>query len=141
MNDIERIFDYRIADFKFWSLYLHKNQGYLGRCIIFCKRKDALDLVNATKEEMIEFFEIVHKLHNACKILFKVDWFNYAFLGNVVQHLHCHFIPRYSSSREYLGLKFTDEMWGQNYKTDNTLNFSPDLLRTIASDIKTIIKK
>ena len=108
-----------VKEYKHWSLYVAENQGYLGRCVVWCKREDALDLADATPEEREELFEILGQLRVAAQSLFKVDWLNYAFLGNETRHLHCHFLPRYSSERTFAGLIFLDKRWGHNYQTDH----------------------
>src|SRR5438045_1710595 len=77
-----------IKEYKYWSVYIHENQSYLGRLIIWCKREHASDLSEATKEEQQELFLIVRDLREATLKLFSTDWFNYAFLGNETKHLH-----------------------------------------------------
>ena len=84
-----------IKDYKYWTIYVHGNQGYLGRCVIWCKRENALDLTEATPEEREELFIILNNLREALLKVFHPDWLNYAFLGNSMRHLHCHLIPRY----------------------------------------------
>ena len=51
MEDFSR---HKIKDYKYWTVSLHGNQAYLGRCVIWCKREDALDLADATPEEQKE---------------------------------------------------------------------------------------
>ena len=68
-----------------------------------------------TEEEIEEYFKIGRELKRVLSKLFKPDLFNYATLANVAIHLHTHIIPRYKSKREFLGIIFTDEKWGQNY--------------------------
>jgi diadenosine tetraphosphate (Ap4A) HIT family hydrolase len=109
---------YLIKSYHFWEIYIAQNQSYLGRCIIWCKRDNALDLTDASLEEQQELFTVLQDLKNVSTKLFKPDWFNYAFLGNETQHLHGHFIPRYQYPIVFLGMTFKDEQWGHNYKTD-----------------------
>ena len=116
---------YLVKEYTYWSIYVAQNQGYLGRCVIWCKREDALDLAHATADEQQELFKALQELQTACSDLFKPDWFNYAFLGNETRHLHGHFIPRYKEAREFQGTNFTDTLFGKNYKTDATF-ITPD---------------
>ena len=127
---------YQIKEYKYWLVQVHSNQGYLGRCIIWCKRNDALDLSQATKEEQEELFTIIYQLKNALTVAFNPDWFNYAFLGNETKHLHGHIIPRYSRKVEFNGQIFADNNWGHNYKTDPNFITSQILLDAIKSKIK-----
>lgn len=125
-----------INEYKYWTIYINENQGFLGRCIIWCKRKDALDLTDATPEEREELFVVLDKLKVAVSTLYSPDILNYAFLGNITYHLHGHFIPRYKTEREVDGVKFYDKLYGQNYRTDNSFVTSSKVLKTIQNDIK-----
>ena len=94
---------YKIKDYKHWSIFLHQNQGYLGRCVVWCNREDALDLADATPEEQRELFIVLSELGNAIKKAFQPNWLNYAFLGNETRHSHGHFIPRYAKPKVFEG--------------------------------------
>jgi ATP adenylyltransferase len=133
MSDFSK---YLVKDYTYWYIAVHPNQGYLGRCVIWCKRENALDLVDATAEEQKELFFILHGLREATQKVFQPDVFNYAFLGNIERHLHCHFIPRYSSSRQFHGRTFTDERWGQNYQTDESFEVAQDLWGEVRTKLK-----
>jgi len=126
----------KIKDFKYWEVYAAQNQGYLGRCVIWCKREGAEDVEDATKEEWLEFLEIILELKGAVKKAFDADWFNYAFLGNVMRHLHCHLVPRYKSKREFNGFGFEDKLWGHNYKTDRSFETPKELRMAIKEEIR-----
>ena len=125
-----------IRDYKHWLVNVHENQGYLGRCIIWCKREDALDLADATEDEQKELIKIISELREATKRAFQADWFNYAFLGNGTRHLHGHFIPRYSGIREFEGMTFADERWGHNYRTDHDFVTPPEVLEAVRLKLK-----
>lgn len=122
-----------IKEYKYWLINIHENQGYLGRCVIWCKREDALDLADATQEEKEELFIVLKKLKKSSQNCFNPDWFNYAFLGNEVKHLHMHFIPRYSKPKQFMGINFEDKLYGHNYKTDYNFMIPKELLIKIAS--------
>ena len=126
-----------VKGYKHWEIYVHENQGYLGRCVVWCKRDNALDLVDATSEEYIELFLILHNLKEASKSIFQPDWLNYSFLGNETRHLHGHFIPRYAKTKTFMETKFEDKLFGKNYKTDHTFVTPENILITI----KTLYKK
>lgn len=119
-----------IKEYKFWDVYINPNQNYLGRCVIWCKRQDALDLGDATPEEQEELFLVLHNLREASKEAFAPDWFNYAFLGNVTRHLHGHFIPRYGKLKVFMGTTFTDELYGKYPGNVDTyqVGVSPEVL-------------
>jgi len=117
MEDFDK---YKIKDYKYWTIFVHQNQNYLGRCVVWCKREDALDLTDATKEEQKELFFVLNELRKAIKEVFQPDWFNYSFLGNNTQHLHAHFVPRYAKPKVFEGITFEDKLYGHNYKTDQS---------------------
>lgn len=126
-----------VKEYAYWNVYVHHNQGYLGRCVVWCKREDALDMVDATEEEQKELFLILGDLQKACKECFEPDWFNYAFLGNETRHLHGHVIPRYKEPKTFMDISFEDALWGHNYKTDNSFVTSEDLLQEVKNRLKT----
>jgi diadenosine tetraphosphate (Ap4A) HIT family hydrolase len=129
-----------IKEYKHWAIYVHPNQGYLGRCVVWCKREDALDLTDATPEEQSELFLVLRDLKEATKKVFQPDWFNYSFLGNETRHLHGHFIPRYAKPKIFMGIVFEDKFYGHNYKTDHTFVTSEDLLSAVRDKLKEALK-
>jgi diadenosine tetraphosphate (Ap4A) HIT family hydrolase len=133
MNDFSK---YKIKDYNHWSVFIYQNQGYLGRCYVWCNRENALDLTDANLEEREELFVILKELKQALTKAFQPDLLNYLFLGNEIRHLHCHVIPRYENEREFEGKIFKDELWGHSYRSDRSLSFSDDLLEKIRLKIK-----
>jgi diadenosine tetraphosphate (Ap4A) HIT family hydrolase len=111
--------EFEIAVYEYWTLFLHKNQNYVGRVYFWAKRDDNVDIFAITKEERDELFDKVQKVKLAITELSQPDKFNYAGFQNTEEHLHLHIIPRYRSSRMVLGLTFTDERWGENYAPYN----------------------
>lgn len=128
-----------IKDYEYWSVYIAENQCYLGRCTIWCKRENATDMTEATEAEHLEFLLIIKMLKKAVEKAFQADWLNYAFLGNEVQHLHCHFIPRYSSYRLFANMFFLDNRWGQNYLTNKNFITPPNILEAIRLEIQKML--
>lgn len=120
-----------IKEYKHWSVYVHENQGYLGRCVVWCKRSNALDLADATPQEQSELFLVLRDLREAVEKVFEPDKLNYSFLGNETRHLHGHFIPRYSKPKTFMGVVFKDELYGHNYKTDHGFQTSLELLLAV----------
>jgi len=128
-----------VKGYKYWEIYVHENQGYLGRCVVWCKRIDALDLADATPEEQAELFLVLHDLREASKKVFQPDWFNYSFLGNETRHLHGHFIPRYAKLKIFMDIVFEDKLYGHNYKTDHSFNTSAELLAEVKDKLKSVL--
>lgn len=128
-----------IKSYTFWELYIHENQGYLGRCVIWCKRDNAIDLTGATPDEQRELFVVLNDLKKALIVCFNPDWFNYSFLGNKTRHLHGHFIPRYKKSRNFESIVFEDKLFGHSYKTDHTFITSEEVLQKVRDSIKSAL--
>lgn len=136
-NDFSKNF---VKDYKHWIVYVHKNQGYLGRCVVWCKREDALDLADVTKSEQEELFLVLNDLRKASIKCFNPDWFNYAFLGNETRHLHCHFVPRYANPKDFENITFEDKLYGHNYNTDHSFVTSEELLQKVKSILAEALK-
>ncbi len=128
-----------VKSYNHWEIYVHENQGYLGRCVVWCKREDALDLTDATPEEQAELFVVLHELRETSKKVFQPDWFNYAFLGNELKHLHGHFIPRYAQPKQFMDIVFEDTLYGHNYKTDHNFKTSEKLLNHVRDSLKSVL--
>jgi diadenosine tetraphosphate (Ap4A) HIT family hydrolase len=106
----------KIKSYKYWDLYLHENQCYLGRVFVQLKNENGVeDFLDIQGEVREEFFLIGGKVKNALKTLFKPDKMNYAALSNTSPVIHMHIIPRYKDSREFGRVTFKDTRWGQNY--------------------------
>lgn len=124
-----------IKDFKFWSVFIAKNQILPGKCVVWCKRENTLDPADATIEEWSELFSILKGLKAAVLELYQADWFNYTFLGNSTHHLHMHFVPRYKTERTVQGMKFVDKDWGKEYKVDPDFSITSEVLEGIRSEM------
>ena len=135
-NPMEDFSRYKIKEYNYWSIFIHSNQGYLGRCIVWCKRENALDLTDASTEEREELFTILRELRIAIQKVFELDWLNYAFLGNEARHLHGHVIPRYAKPKTFAGVVFEDKLYGHNYKTDHSFSLPNEVLEKIRLSLK-----
>ncbi len=136
MDDFSK---YKIKDYKYWSVFLHKNQDCLGRCYVWCNRENALDLADVKSDEQKEFFLILQDLKKALQKIFQPDWFNYAFLGNETKHLHGHLLPRYATPREFEGIVFKDETYGHSHKTNHNFYISDEIVERIRIRIREVL--
>ena len=89
-----------IAKMNYGTLYLNWNQIYYGRVMYIYDRhvKDITE-INITNLQAIMFE--VSKVSKAIKDLFQADTVEVATLGNEVQHLHYHIIPRRKSDKNW----------------------------------------
>lgn len=130
----------KVKEYKYWSIFLHKDQTNIGRTYLWCNRKDIVDFLDMNNEEKEEFFKATKELKDVLTKLFKPDLFNYASLGNDTHHLHVHIIPRYASPREFQGITFEDKRWGHSYRTNQEFKITNGVLFMIKDEIKKFLK-
>ena len=105
-----------IKSYKYWDVYVHENQCYLGRVFVFLREDAGVEDFMAIKGDMRdEFFLVGEQVKQALKSLFKPDKMNYAALSNTSEKIHVHLVPRYKDEREFAGIEFHDTRWGKNY--------------------------
>jgi diadenosine tetraphosphate (Ap4A) HIT family hydrolase len=106
--------------FRFWRLYLHQKQYYLGRSYAWLVRDGAMqDITDVRAEEWRElFYGILPLYQRVLRSLWEPGLFNYKWLGNEIEshhgHGHMHIVPRYQKSFEHNGRWWHDERWGKN---------------------------
>lgn len=110
----------KIKSYKYWDIYLHENQCYLGRVFVLLRDNslgdiEVDDFLGIEGEIRDEFFLIGKEIKKVLKTLFNPDKMNYAALSNVYEKIHIHFVPRYKEPREFNGVAFHDQRWGKNY--------------------------
>jgi len=118
----EKLKKYNFGDFilktKYWIVFLAPQQSNIGTCVVALNRH-AVDLSSLTKEEWLEFGQLVCKLEFSVKQCFDVTMYNWGSLMNASYleeppdpHVHWHFIPRYNHEVEFDGLIFKDPYFG-----------------------------
>jgi len=135
-DDPERYVGWEIKKFPLWTIYIHPNQCYLGRCFVVLNRH-LEDFFDITKEESEEYFMVIKKLRDVITELFQPDLFNYAILQNNLNHVHLNFVPRYCEPRNVNGFEFKDERWGHNY---SPYNKDYQISNTLLLEIRDLIK-
>ncbi|MBU1557387.1 hypothetical protein KKC45_00270 [Patescibacteria group bacterium] len=123
----------KIKGFKYWDLYLHKNQfPYIGRCYAWAKNNKADKINDMTKEEQNELFEIIiPRWNNSIEKSFGKQRPNIACFGNTSPHLHWHFIPRYNKKIIFKGEPFIPVNPGKNYAPYPKTNMDSETLQEI----------
>jgi methyltransferase (TIGR00027 family) len=79
------------------SLYLTKNQTYLGQCQLIFDPRHVARLDQLSRQEWAAFASDLFAAQQAVMRVLQPDHLNVESLGNVVPHLHWHIIPRYVS--------------------------------------------
>ncbi len=103
-----------IKKFRYWSVYLHENQCYLGRLIIWSHHESYTDIFDLHLNNLNELVKISRLLKLVLNDLFAPDLYNWSSYANVVRHPHVHLIPRYNRKVKQLNIVFEDSRWGAN---------------------------
>lgn len=140
-NQKEYAVDYellKIKSYKYWDLYLHENQCYLGRVFVLLKDENGVeDFLAIEGEARDEFFQIGADVKDALKTLFQPDKMNYAALSNTSPAIHVHIVPRYQGTRKFAGVIFKDTRWGSNYAPyDRSFELEESILFQIRDVLK-----
>ena len=123
-------YPYLIHEFKNSYLYLGEHQFYQGYCVLVSKKhyREMIDLPNEIRDEI---FHEMMKSHEVISKVFTPKKMNMCSLGNVVDHIHWHFFPRYSSDPD-----FTNPPWLQMHQFESarvTPNEAAEIIKKLKS--------
>ena len=93
-------YPYLIHEFKNSYLYLGEHQFYQGYCVLVSKNHYR-EMTDIPKEEQAEIFQEMMKSHEVIQKVFNPKKMNMCSLGNVVDHVHWHFFPRYEDDAQF----------------------------------------
>lgn len=135
-----------IFETKYWEVYLNPDQYYLGRCVVSIKR-DVGEMSLLTKEEWLDFGELVRKIETGFKKIFGATMFNWTCLMNDAYkeekphpEVHWHMRPRYSKPVEFASQTFEDKEFGSHYARGTELEVPPEVFEKIIEKIKGAIR-
>ncbi|MFA5583379.1 MAG: HIT family protein [Bacteriovoracaceae bacterium] len=122
-------YPYLIKEFDHSYLYLGEHQFYEGYCVLVTKEhyREMSDISSPVREEI---FSEMMKVSDAILKTFNPKKMNMASYGNVVEHLHWHFFPRYADDPQ-----FTNPPWLQMHLFDSK-KVSPQLRDKLISEIR-----
>ena len=92
-----------IAQLSVSTVYLFKEQTYMGRCIVAYK-DHVSEIVDISDEERNRFMADVTKAARALHKAFHPDKVNYGAYGDTGCHLHMHLVPKYQGQDEWGGV-------------------------------------
>jgi histidine triad (HIT) family protein len=92
--------EFWVADLEYGSLYLNYNQSFKGRCL-YIPFKHYKSLKDIKDLEFISYNKEILLIYRTLVDTFKADLVNIAMLGNKVNHLHWHLIPRYKNDANW----------------------------------------
>ena len=113
-----RKLEYPVFRGSHWIVSLNINQNLLGKVILVLNRHFE-DVTGLSSEEWGALHDDLGRVRSAIDQLFAPDHYNFDFLMNVDPHVHLHVMPRYASSRNWLGEIFTDSHFGTLFGTEH----------------------
>jgi diadenosine tetraphosphate (Ap4A) HIT family hydrolase len=93
-------YPYVIHEFKNSFLLLGEHQYYKGYCVLVSKThyREMTDIPSPEREEI---FQEMMKASEVIDRVFKPKKMNMCSIGNVVDHVHWHFFPRYAEDANF----------------------------------------
>ena len=124
-----------LSETTYWRICLAPNQSLVGRCVIHLKRHTA-DLASLTKEEMLEFLDVIKGLESALRSAFGATMFNWScYMNHAYQdippdpHVHWWAVPRFNHPVRIGDMIFEDPHFGTPYDHNRWLEV-PIAMRT-----------
>lgn len=99
-QSLNNISPYLIHEFKYSYLYLGDHQYYKGYSVLVTK-EHYREMTDIPEEIRGEFFQEMMKSHDVIQKVFQPKKMNMCSLGNVVDHIHWHFFPRYEDDQNF----------------------------------------
>lgn len=96
----EKKYPFLIHEFENSYLYLGEHQFYRGYSVLVTKEhyREMTDLAEVKREALFREMMIAHL---ALEKVFRPKKMNMCSLGNVVDHVHWHFFPRYANDPDF----------------------------------------
>lgn len=95
-----KTYGFLIHEFKNSFLYLGEHQYYSGYCLLVSK-DHYREMTDIPKDIQAEIFQEMMKSHEVIQKIFKPKKMNMCSLGNVTDHIHWHFFPRYENDENF----------------------------------------
>lgn len=89
-----------VHEFNNSKLYLGEHQYYAGYCVLVSKHHH-VEMADIPSPEREEIFQEMMRSSKAIQSVFNPKKMNLESLGNVVEHLHWHFFPRYANDPDF----------------------------------------
>ena len=93
-------YPFLVHEFKHSFLYLGEHQYYRGYCVLVTKNHYR-EMTSIPENIRSEFFQELMKTHELLEKVFTPKKMNLESLGNVVDHMHWHFFPRYEDDVDF----------------------------------------
>ncbi|OIP82561.1 MAG: HIT family protein [Porphyromonadaceae bacterium CG2_30_38_12] len=101
-NELQKSLMIEICDLSASTLFLFKEQSYLGRCVVAYK-KHVNELFELTETERNAFIQDVSKVAETLQKVFSPAKINYGAYSDKLSHLHFHIVPKYEGGLTFGG--------------------------------------
>lgn len=126
-----------IKKYKFWTVYLQKNQSYLGRLVLVLNRHQG-DFFSTTEEERTEFYHVCYKMREVLTVALGPQAFDYFFPSIKEAHVHMLVIPRYAQRTSFHGVAFEDPQYGKHHDPYREVTLSHEAYTKLIEKIKAV---
>ena len=127
---------------KYWKVFLHEEQSYLGRSVVVLKRHSP-NLSDLSAGEWNDLHELIKKTESLFQKTFGSRLLNWTCLMNDAYqnnppnpHVHWHIRPRYAHEVIFSGKTFEDPDFGHHYNRDRKEKVSLETQQLIIKKIK-----
>ena len=137
-NETMRKFGYPetlIADFGEWAVLVRPAQVTLGS-LVLVSTSEATAYGELSGEAFARQGEAVRAIEQALQTFCGFERINYLMLMMVDPHVHFHVIPRYSGSRTWNGVEFSDEGWPGPPQLQSALKLQPGQIAALRDALK-----
>src|SRR5262249_43456552 len=97
-------FSFKVADLQWSVMRLARNQSWRGWSVVVLKRH-ANELFELGAAELGGFWGDVANAARALQGVYQPVKINYAVLGNLCPHIHCHVVPRFEADNPHALLR------------------------------------
>jgi diadenosine tetraphosphate (Ap4A) HIT family hydrolase len=125
-------YPFLIKEFTHSFLYLGEHQYYEGYSVLVTKNHFR-EMTDIPEQISRELFKEMMESHRLIQKIFKPTKMNMCSLGNVVDHIHWHFFPRYAEDPN-----FKSPPWLQMHLFDSA-KLTPDQREKVLAKIKNFI--
>jgi diadenosine tetraphosphate (Ap4A) HIT family hydrolase len=122
-------YSYLVHEFEHSYLMLGEHQFYEGYCVLVLK-KHFREMTDIPVRMRDEFFQEMMTASEVIQNTFKPTKMNMCSLGNVVDHIHWHFFPRYEADPD-----FKNPPWLQMHRFDSAKT-SPEQREQLIKKLK-----
>lgn len=128
-----------IRDFGHWVVLARPAQVTLGS-LVLASTSDATCYGALSPQAFEQQGEAVRAIEQALTNFCGYERINYLMLMMVDPHVHFHVIPRYSGTRDWGGLSFTDEGWPGPPQLQSARTLEPSQLRQLCQELKPLFQ-